>query len=226
MPVCCQAFTRGISAGHPPKGHGSTAQSQAGHCCMGVYDLIFRMFDQEVYEYIDDESQGCDQIDALQGTPVADTWQPARVKRVLVNEGRLTLQSDFPWLFSSVLIMRTRALVALRDMLEAGGEILPLSTDDGVPLYVLNVTRIIDAMDEERSVFSRFPNGLGIQRVEEYVFHEPRVRDVPFFRLPFPGSPIFVDESFKQRVEGAGLVGLEFSLIWSPEGGTVHWKDW
>jgi hypothetical protein len=39
--------------------------------------------------------------------------------------------SDFPWLGGHALILRTTAVEALRDLLEANGE-LPLATADGV----------------------------------------------------------------------------------------------
>jgi hypothetical protein len=43
-------------------------------------------------------------------------------------------------------------------MLEAHGELLPLATDDGGDLVVLNVTTVLDALDEERSSVQRFPS--------------------------------------------------------------------
>ena len=52
------------------------------------------------------------------------------------------------------------------------------------------------------------------------------VRDVPFFKLPYRVSPIFVGESFIERVQEAGLVGLEVILDWSPEGGAVRRRLW
>lgn len=54
--------------------------------------------------------------------------------------------SDFPWLIDQALAMRRAAVDALQDMLSSHGEVLPLASDDGVELFVLN-TIVIDALD-------------------------------------------------------------------------------
>ena len=122
--------------------------------------------------------------------------------------------------------MRTRAVVALRDMLEESGEILPLATDDGVQLFLLNVTRVLDALDEERSIIECFPDSDRIMFLKAAAFHEDKVRGVPLFKLPHYGSQIFAGESFRQRVLESDLEGLAFDLAWSPEGGAVRKMLW
>jgi hypothetical protein len=123
------------------------------------------------------------------------------------------------------LIMRAGAVDALSDMLEAGGEILPLATDDGVELWALNVTRVIDALDEEHSILRRFPDGR-IMFIAAPAFHEPLVRDVDFFKLPLHSSEIFFGECFIERVRAARLTGLKFNPVWSAEGGPIKRRLW
>lgn len=180
--------------------------------------MIYGMMLGENYECVSCvTSEGYAVFRTFQGSPLVENWRPVRVERGPIDDFHPALPSDFPWLTGCELIMRRRAVFALRDMLEAGGEILPLATDDGIALFALNVTRVLDALDEERSVVKRFPDSDGVMSIDEYVFHEDVVRDVPFFKLPHYGSQIYVGEPFRQRVLEAGLVGLEFTLLWSPE---------
>jgi hypothetical protein len=158
------------------------------------------------------------------GTSRAATWSPLPVQRY--SDRRNKKPADFPWLGGHVLIMRRRAVDALADMLEAGGEILPLATNDGVDLYLLNVTRVIDALDEERSTLLRLPDSGKVILITAPAFHEPLVRGVDFFKLPRHANRIFVGERFVERVHAAGLVGVEFRLAWSPEGGPIKRRLW
>ena len=97
----------------------------------------------------------------------------------------------------------------------------PLATGDDVPLFILNVTRVIDALDEDRADVLRFPDGR-IAYLNAPAFHADKVRDVDFFKLAGRRSEIFVGERFVARVREAKLVGLEFSPVWSPAGGPIR----
>ena len=189
--------------------------------------MIHRISCPERYEWV-----GCVDGDdyeifrTFDGSSRASTWRPVRMKWIKSDGGRRFKSSDFPWLGTHVLIMRRRAVDALSDMLEAGGEILPLATDDGVELFVLNVTRVLDVLDEEHSTIDRFEDSGQIMFIEAAAFHEDLVRGVDFFKLPGRACGIFVGERFIERVRAAGLVGLDFPLAWSPEGGPVKRRLW
>ena len=183
-----------------------------------IYDLI----PQEGYEgvtCVNSEDFGRFR-ELFNGTPKRDTWEPLRVRRFV--ERRSRRPADFPDMaLNDVLVMRTSAVTSLRDMLEAGGEILPLATDDDVPLFILNVTRVIDALDLEHSV-ERFPDGR-IAYLDAPAFHADMVRDVDFFKLPtLRSNTIFLGERFVARVRTAKLVGLDFEPVWSPAGGPIR----
>lgn len=189
--------------------------------------MLYTMLGSEGYECaICKNDEDYDIFNGLQGSSLAEDWQPVCIIRIPLDDGRPALPSDFPWMLSSNLIMRRRAVFALRDLLEAGGEILPLATRDNVALSVLNVTRVIDALDVDNSIVEYAPDSDKILIHWTHAFHEPLVCDVPFFRLPNRSSPIFVNESFKRRVSEAGLVGLDFIPAWSPETGAIKQPLW
>lgn len=171
-----------------------------------------------------DDDHGYDYLIEIDGTVCGDSWRPVPVSRYV--EGRDNQPADFPWLSGHSLAMRRSAVDALRDMLEEGGEILPLATDDGVDLFNFNCTRVIDALDHERSEFWYFDDGR-IMFIEAAAFHDSMVRDVDFFKLPtMRVNNIYVGERFIERVREAGLVGLTFELAWSPERGAVKRRLW
>jgi hypothetical protein len=151
---------------------------------------------------------------ALDGTPRADSWEPIQVKRFVPEGQRAAKANDFPWL-NIDLIMRRRAVDALCDFMEPYGEFLPLLVDDDVELFVFNVTQVVDALDEEHSVLERFEDG-AVMWIDSYVFHEPLIRGVDLFKIPtLSKSLTYVSERFVSAVAEAGLVGLEFELLWA-----------
>jgi len=150
---------------------------------------------------------------AFDGSPQARRWEPIRVRRVRADRRQAFNPSDFPWLGAHALVMRKRAVDALHDVLAAHGEVLPLVTDDAVPLWVFNA-RAVDALDEERSNITRFPGSNQIMRIVKIAFIESALRGVDMFRLPHRASSTYVSQRFVDRVHEAGLVGLEFNTVW------------
>jgi hypothetical protein len=134
------------------------------------------------------------------------------MRRVRMDERSGFKPSDFPWLGSDVLVMRPRAVLALRPMLEAHGEILPLATDDDVKLFALNVTRVLDALDQEKSSILRIPGTNRIMDIKKAVFRDELLQGVDIFRLPHRASPTYVSQRFVDAVAAAGLEGLEFKV--------------
>jgi hypothetical protein len=153
---------------------------------------------------------------SLDGSPRAGQWEPVKVQRVRANEKQKFTPSDFPWLGADALVMRRRAVDALRDILDAHGEVLPLATDDNVELFVFNA-RAVDALDETQSTVMRFSGTNRIMDITQVAFIAPMVRGRDIFRLPHRASSTYVSQRFVDRVNAAGLVGLEFNRVWSSE---------
>lgn len=149
----------------------------------------------------------------LDGTPRAATWTPIAVRRVRADKRQTMLPSDFPWLGSHVLILRRAAVDALRDMLDANGEVLALSTTDGVDLSVYN-SRVIDALDEANASLMKFPGTDRIMWLKKVAFFDSAIEGADIFRLTHHGSSTYVSERFVERVTSAGLRGLDFTKVW------------
>lgn len=122
--------------------------------------LFYEPLAAEGYEWIN----CCDGSDyeifaSFDGSPRTALWRPVRVRRVRVDNGSTFKASDFPWLGAHALVFARRSVDILGPLLTSHGELLPLAANDGSELFVLNVTRILDAIDDEHSDVVRFSDG-------------------------------------------------------------------
>jgi hypothetical protein len=148
------------------------------------------------------------------GTPRAASWTPLEMQLHREDEGKRLSEADSPWMGSDVLILRPRAIAALRPTLLEYGELLPLHCA-GAELWLYNVTRVIDALDEAASTIDRFPDGRVIL-VRRPVFRKEAIGDTEVFKLSHRrGDRIFVGQRFADLWHSAGLTGVEFTHVWS-----------
>lgn len=159
-------------------------------------------------------------IGAFDGTPVAGSWAPPRVEVLVDKEGADRPPGDFPSLGGYAPVFSRRAADVLRDVLEDAGELLPLDSPDGT-YVVLNVTRVLDALDEDRSEVRRFKSTGRIMNIDRYQLIPDRIGDAGIFKLgQIPRMYTFVTDRFVRRVLDAGLEGFDFSRkVWSDSGG-------
>jgi len=94
------------------------------------------------------------------------------------------------------------------DRLRSYGEFLPVICDDA-EIVLYNPTRVIDALDERRSVLSRFQSGR-IMMIDKHVFHADKIADVDVFKLPMRASATYVSQRFADIWASHGLTGLDF----------------
>ena len=176
---------------------------------------VFEPMVREGYEWINCVDQADYEVFAsFDGSPRKPGWRPLHVVRVRADEHHDSKASDFPWLGSDALVMRRAAVDALRDILEANGEVLPLATEDGVELFVLNA-RVSDALDEANSSLMKFPGTQRIMRIKKVAFVPSAIEGADLFRLPHRASATYVSGRFVERVKAARLRGLVFNEVWS-----------
>lgn len=150
------------------------------------------------------------------GKPIGKRWVPLRVEILRDKEHKDRPSSDFPGFGAGRPTFSDRAVEILRDFLEDNGEIFPLDCEDR-NYYVFNVTRMVDALDEENSDVERFSSGR-IMEVNRFAFYPDKVRDLSIFKIPqFPIGDVYVTDSFTNRVKSANLTGFAFDLLWDSE---------
>lgn len=150
------------------------------------------------------------------GTPRIESWKPMRVRRVRPSSREGFRASDSPFYGTEILIFRRSAVDALRDMLDAHGELLPLDDEEGVELYAYN-PKPVAALDHELSVGSRDELG-HVYLVNNHVFIPSMVEGVDIFRQARKrNTTIYLSERFLQRWKKAKLKGLDFKLAWDSD---------
>ncbi|TPI51590.1 hypothetical protein FJ417_27940 [Mesorhizobium sp. B3-1-7] len=154
---------------------------------------------------VDDETH--EEFFGLDGRSL-EGWQPPLMRRV--EEGE-RLYSDFPWLGEHAPLLRQPAVDALAAALRPYGELVALR---GEKVWLLNVTNVIDALDEARSQIVRFEDG-DILAIERYAFDAEKIGTAEVFKLPMRASPVFVNEVFVERVRKAGLHNVSFEPLWT-----------
>jgi len=128
------------------------------------------------------------------------------------DEGKHLRESDSPWLGQWALMLRPKAVNALRSLLEANGELLPLAVANE-ELQIYNPRHVVDALDEDRSKLSRSDGDILI--VYTHVFRPEVIRNLPIFKISnLKVSPTFVDQSFVSLWRASRLKGLDFTQVW------------
>ncbi len=148
------------------------------------------------------------------GTPMKDSWS-GKVLQFKYTRGLLP-KGDTPSFDATILVFNAKAVEALADLLEPNGEILPI-TCEGEPLFLYNVTRLVDALDEENSELERFDDGR-IMDIDRHSFYSEKVANEVVFKVPqIALHDIFTTDPFIARVAAAGLRGFTFPLVWTDE---------
>lgn len=150
---------------------------------------------------------------SFNGTPMKDTWRAQ--DRFQFVPRRLS-KGDTPGLNTHIPVFSPKAAKVLADFLEPNGELLPI-TCGGEEYFVFNVTRVIDALDEDNCELKRFDSGR-IMFVESFCFFPEKLIGINLFKVPqCILQDVFVTEPFVERVKTAKLKGFKFRLVWSSD---------
>jgi len=179
---------------------------------MNVYIL-----DADVNKYRQIFYQGSEDIvdfnRRFDGTPMMKRWT-GKTKFTFART-RLP-KGDTPGLSTHIPVLSPGAVMALGELLENNGELLPISCD-GEEYFLYNVTRLIDALDETNCELERFADGT-ILDIDRYSFFKEALIGVVLFKVPQNAlGDVYVTDSFVARVKAAKLKGFEFRLVWSSE---------
>lgn len=148
------------------------------------------------------------------GEAIGGKWQPIKTK--FADKLSRRKVGDFTeW--GTIPVFSHNAVSALGEVLKANGELLPIQCN-GIPLWVFNVTRTADILDEVHSEIHRFSDGR-FMAISRYEFDASRIpADLCVFKLPPKHwSRVYVTDIFVKAVEDAGLKGFQFEQLWPHE---------
>jgi hypothetical protein len=150
----------------------------------------------------------------LGSTAVAERWDPlpARLMTQDPRSGRRRARADLPWLGPHVIVLRDRAIEALRPLLVPFGELLPLLCPEA-RLALWHVTHVIDALDEERSQVLRYPTSDRIMKIAMHRFKRGVLDPPQAFKIPqMPRGAIFLTDDLVRSIDAFGFKGTTFRL--------------
>jgi hypothetical protein len=146
--------------------------------------------------------------DHFVGAPMHEQWSAPEVE---ICGRRKRLRDFVSWMLSAPVIS-PRAKELLEPLLQSHAEMLPLLTLREQQFYALNVTTLVDCLDEARSTIVYSPDEPGrIMNVHAFSFRESAIPDVPVFKIATYPNDVFVRGSFVECVRINGLRGAAFA---------------
>jgi hypothetical protein len=151
--------------------------------------------------------------------PLVKLWTPQPVG------GDVPPFVDYPTLELATPAFSPRAVQALRQLLEAGGELLEVRHKNG-PYFALIVTKQTEALDVRKAEIRWFSDAVRVRArdIKRFEFTKSKLHGLSIFSLKQTPRFTLVTEQFKQRVEAAGLNGFAFTKVW-PLPPRVYWRD-
>lgn len=149
-------------------------------------------------------------------TPRSHSWMPVEMERLRVwEDGRPLEPSDFPACSGGDMLMLSGAAKQkIGPYLQQYGELLPLVCGDG-EFWALNVTRLVDALDENESKLLRASDTGAILMIHKHAFRNAELDKADIFKLPqMVRGLIYVTDPFVDVINASGLKGLEFVQVW------------
>lgn len=156
-----------------------------------------------------------EEIQSFDGRCKKDTWDNPEVIRLEPEKGLLL--GDAPGFYSHIPVFNDKAVNVLKKYLAHTSEILPLKNNES-SFYAINITKVLDCINYEKSEFKMFKDGIRIMRFKKYSFFEEKLDGNNIFKIidePL-GTP-FVSDDFRNAVLDSGLTGFVFKLVWDSE---------
>lgn len=150
--------------------------------------------------------------DGFRGSSLKADWKALEVFVENISD-KLRL-GNFPSLVG-IPVFDSKALANLEKLSESYGEFLPLICSDNVyeRLWAYNVTKVIDCLDQSKSIIKRFDDGK-VMWIPKIVLKLETVTGVHIFKIPEDKRNfVFVSDTFKDIVEKNELLGLLFSEV-------------
>lgn len=145
------------------------------------------------------------------GTMKRNTWSPMKIK--MIGDKQLSDATCLN-LITGIPVFNNKAIEVLNNLLKSNIEILPLRYNKE-ELYAINVTKVLNCIDYDKSIYIKFKSSGRIMVFEEYAFKEECVEGNHIFKIiDEPKRGAFVSDEFRNEVLKSGLTGFKFELAW------------
>lgn len=147
-------------------------------------------------------------------TSLKDGWGEVSSRFVQGEDGEALPVPDISlWLPGAALVLSAKALSALGKLLEGAGEVLPVNCA-GELFYIFNCLSLVEADPGQSKQISDAGVVVGVEQIG---FAPAAVEDSVIFKTRFDHcTGLYCNQEFKDKVEGAGLVGVRFNSALLP----------
>jgi hypothetical protein len=130
--------------------------------------------------------------------------------------GAVAALPDITLWMADCLAMNEKAYTALSAPLEEYGEFLSV-TCEGVPYWVLHVTKVVDSDAVDLTSSEREIDESGYVDIKTLRFVDEQVKDLLIFRSEYTdGRNVYCSDKFKSIIDDNGLKGLIFDTELAP----------
>lgn len=144
----------------------------------------------------------------FKGKTLQDKWQPIEMEKTDEFEMKDALDLSF-----QVPVVSKTAAKLLKEDLTGDVEFLEMNIEDN-KYYAMNIVNVIEALDEEKSVFDILPGGIKFF-FEKYYFLKDKIKNQKIFKIKEERrSKVFVTEELKNKIEKEKLEGFDFIKVW------------
>lgn len=158
---------------------------------------------------INDESD-FDLLFTMRGQSYKSMWKVIPIKEIVSESGELLMKiGDYPK-FDEPLVSR-KAMESLKPHLGDSVEFLEVNAARHGVFYIMNVTKIIDCLDLEKSKIKYHDSSTNIMHIEQYVFKEKKLINEKTFRIKGYEKQIYVTDNFRELIDNYRLEGFTFT---------------
>lgn len=149
------------------------------------------------------------------GQSLSSNWIKQHFKwfSEISNDNKKYIKGDLVNYKLSAKVLSEKAYKELADLCTGLCEFLPVNSPEGDRYYLLNITNLLNALDEEKSELEKYSDG-SIFIIDEYSYYKDLIKDFPVFKLSNYPSPMLVTDEFVEKVKSSGLTGFEFKKVW------------
>jgi hypothetical protein len=151
----------------------------------------------------------------INGEKRTDGWVPLPIRIVeKTNQGRprRPVDSCLLEMLSSAIAIKRDVVPRLESLLLPHGELLA-AVGEGVEAVVFNVTKVVDALNEEKSEVFRSSQGR-ILEISKYYLRRSDLADIEIFKVPnLRVCPVLFSEKAVRSWERQKITGLGFDHV-------------
>ncbi len=150
--------------------------------------------------------------DMFCGKKLINDWKPFNMK-IILHDGSLK-KSDIPYFSPGIPIFSEEAVNVLQCLFNNNVEILDVICDSGA-YKIINVIKVIDGLDHEKSEILTFRCSNRIKAIKKYEFYLNSITGLHIFKIVEQSrGAVFVSDEFRNKVIESGLKGFKFIEVW------------